>query len=262
MSKVRKIDFSPDEFLAAVSGELSMAEVGLYWMICSLIYSRRGPIENDLKWLRAKFRQGSDQHHLERCLNRLIETGRVSLAQGKLEVSRALAELERAVSRMEAARERGLSGGRPSNKNNELEKGSGSAAQKLSPSSSPSSSPSKENIEKKDAPADAFAGDPAEASKSGRAKTYTEHPSFAEFYLAYPRKEDRRGASKAFDRLMREGVPVETLMAGVKAYAAEVAGSARRFIKQPETFLNKGAWTNEYTAPPQPPRPPGHWEVG
>ncbi len=258
MTKVRKIDFSPDEFLAAVSGELSMAEVGLYWMICSLIYSRRGPIENDLKWLRAKFRQGSDQHHLERCLQRLIETGRVRLAGGKLEVSRALAELERAVSRMEAARERGLSGGRPSNKNKDLEKGSGSGAQNLSPSPSPSSPPSKENIEKKAAPADAVAG----PTNARGGKPYTEHPSFPEFYLAYPKKEDRRKASKAFDRLMRERIPVETLMAGVKAYAAAVVGEPLRFVQKPHNWLEAGGWGNKPDAGKPAPRPKDYWEVG
>jgi uncharacterized protein YdaU (DUF1376 family) len=109
-----------------------------------------------------------------------------------------------------------------------------------------------EEKEKKEggaAPADAVAGEPAKASSSRPGRDYTEHPNFAEFYLAYPRKRDRLAASKAFDRVMRRGVPIETLLASVRAYAAEVVGSEPKFIQHPATFLNAGGWMNEYTAP-------------
>lgn len=111
-TKVHKIDLSADEFLAAVSGEMSMAELGLYFMINLLQYSRGERIKKDLPWLRSKFRAGTDQQHLERCLNRLVSSGRVKGDGEELWVSRAEAELERARSRMRAARKHGRSGGR------------------------------------------------------------------------------------------------------------------------------------------------------
>jgi hypothetical protein len=36
--KIRRVFFSADEFLAGIVG-MTPAEVGIYWTICSLIYS-------------------------------------------------------------------------------------------------------------------------------------------------------------------------------------------------------------------------------
>jgi len=157
--KVHKIDLSADEFLAAVSGEMSMAELGLYFMVNLLQYSRGERIKKDLQWLRAKFRSGSDQHHLEKCLNALISGGRIKEADGQIWVSRAEAELKRARSRMSAARKNGRSGGRPPGKRQVSEPGAqtgneqkqedkkpealsaSNPPEKLSPSLPPSPSP-------------------------------------------------------------------------------------------------------------------------
>ena len=46
MSKIRRIDFSPDEWLAGTR-ELTLEERGAYWDVCALIYSRGGPIADD-----------------------------------------------------------------------------------------------------------------------------------------------------------------------------------------------------------------------
>jgi uncharacterized protein YdaU (DUF1376 family) len=46
MSKVRRVDFSPDEWIAGTR-ELTMEERGAYWDVCALIYSRGGPIPDD-----------------------------------------------------------------------------------------------------------------------------------------------------------------------------------------------------------------------
>src|SRR5690242_7600440 len=48
--KVRRIDFSPDEFLSGVH-DLTLEQIGAYWMVCSLIYSRSERIPNDDHWI-------------------------------------------------------------------------------------------------------------------------------------------------------------------------------------------------------------------
>lgn len=50
MSKIRRVDFSPDEWLAGTRN-LEPDERGLYWDCCALIYSRGGPIADDERWL-------------------------------------------------------------------------------------------------------------------------------------------------------------------------------------------------------------------
>lgn len=45
--KVRRIDFSPDEFIAGVRDLRSLELVGAYWLICALIYSKGGPVDDD-----------------------------------------------------------------------------------------------------------------------------------------------------------------------------------------------------------------------
>lgn len=48
--KVRRIDFSPDEWLAATV-RLTVIEKGCYWTVCALIYSKGGPIDDDPAWI-------------------------------------------------------------------------------------------------------------------------------------------------------------------------------------------------------------------
>lgn len=72
---------------------------------------------------------------------------------------------------------------------------------------------------------------------------------FAEFWAVYPRKADRRTAAKAFERVIRDGrATLSTLLQGVANYVEHitVAGTEKRFIKHPTTFLNADAWANEY----------------
>lgn len=68
--------------------------------------------------------------------------------------------------------------------------------------------------------------------------------SFEDFWKVYPRKDDRIGAVKAWDRAIARVSP-ETIIAGAAAYAASRVGQDRKFTKQPETWLNKGSWENE-----------------
>lgn len=135
--RIHRVDYSADEFLAGVVGELSAAEVGVYWMICSLIYSRRRAIPDDVRGLTAKFR-GTDPRTIRAALERLVALGKVTRDEGELRVNRCLDELEMASNRIRTASENGSKGGRPSKDSNDLTKPGGFPFglqdEKLSPS--------------------------------------------------------------------------------------------------------------------------------
>jgi uncharacterized protein YdaU (DUF1376 family) len=130
--KARRIDFYPDEYIAGVTGTLTTEEQGVYWLVCSLIYSHGGPIDNDPKWLSRMFAQTLSSR-IKRVLDALLEKGKLSLENGKLSQSRAKAELKSAQSRIEANRKSGQLGGRPrgshSNEINGVAKPNGSGDQ-------------------------------------------------------------------------------------------------------------------------------------
>lgn len=109
--KVRRIDFSPDEFLAGTV-ELSDAECGLYWRLCSLIYSRgRAVSRHELRAI-----THSHGNTFNALLGRLIGSGKVIAKGADLVVKRCANELEKAQKRVGNARENGKKGGRPSAK--------------------------------------------------------------------------------------------------------------------------------------------------
>lgn len=136
--KVRHIDLHPDEFLAAVAGEMSPAELGVYWMVCLLHYSRGETIDADSAWLRGKFRTGKGNNVVAEVLARLIESGRVFQDGSKIGVRRCQEEIDIALRRIEEASKRGKTGGRPPKENNGLEKGSAFIDEKLTTNHQPS----------------------------------------------------------------------------------------------------------------------------
>lgn len=110
MSKVRHIKYHPDEFLMGVAG-MPPEQIGLYWLICSVIYSRGGPIPDDdaenARILRLDVRQ------YKRIKAALIERGKIRQEAGCLTNSRCEAELVKAHKRIEDAQAAGAQGGRP-----------------------------------------------------------------------------------------------------------------------------------------------------
>jgi uncharacterized protein YdaU (DUF1376 family) len=92
--KIRRIDFSPDEWLAGTIG-LSNAERGLYITACALIYSHGGPIpEVELR------RSCRDHGHSYKCqLSRLISLGKLISNDGQIDNKRCSNELQKAFKR-------------------------------------------------------------------------------------------------------------------------------------------------------------------
>ncbi|KQQ70902.1 hypothetical protein ASF70_18820 [Rhizobium sp. Leaf321] len=63
------------------------------------------------------------------------------------------------------------------------------------------------------------------------------------FWPAYPRKVEKKDALKAFQKA-RTAASLETIMDGLRAFAAEVAGKEPQFIRHAAKFLNGESWNN------------------
>ena len=110
--KIRRVDFRPDEYLSGVT-PLTAEEQGVYWGICSLIYSRGGPIDDDLSWLCQHF-HGMHWRTLARILDALaVKHGKITREDRKIACGRCIEELDRARSRVVQAQQNGALGGRP-----------------------------------------------------------------------------------------------------------------------------------------------------
>ena len=81
--KVRRIDFSPDEWLAGTT-KLTLVEKGCYWTVCCLIYSKGGPVDDDPVWLARNM--GCDVRTWKAVRERLLELGKLQLIPARPEV--------------------------------------------------------------------------------------------------------------------------------------------------------------------------------
>jgi uncharacterized protein YdaU (DUF1376 family) len=73
---------------------------------------------------------------------------------------------------------------------------------------------------------------------------------FADFWKAYPRREGKIAAEKAFDKAAKIA-PVGDIMAGVSRAAChwQQTDRDREFIPLPATWLNQGRWCDEFEPP-------------
>lgn len=153
MSKVRRVDYYPDEFLSGTMTVLTEGEMGVYWLICTRVYSTGKPIPNDAGAIARMF-EGGHHRRIRAIIDSLIRKGKVvecgpnnplidpPIEGGYLTVSRCHKELDRAGIRIEKATDNGRKGGRPSKEINDIEKpagfGVGSHDEKLTINHQPS----------------------------------------------------------------------------------------------------------------------------
>lgn len=148
--KARHVDFYFDEYIAGVAGSLNAEEQGAYWMVCSLIMSEGGPIENDPR--RLAMLCCVRPADIKRLIEKLIGKGKIRVqSDGKLCQNRAQSEVEKSLNRIQSASERGSKGGRPNRKaeeNQQPDKATGSFPQNLTTNHQPPTS----NLEVKEEP--------------------------------------------------------------------------------------------------------------
>lgn len=82
---------------------------------------------------------------------------------------------------------------------------------------------------------------------------------FIQWYMVYPKKEDKGHAKKAF-KAARKKASLETLIDGAQRYAADKKDEPRKFLANPATWLNGERWEDE--APTQQAVVNGPWSKG
>lgn len=85
---------------------------------------------------------------------------------------------------------------------------------------------------------------PDENHEEGKGKEGKENISFENFWSAFPRREAKGAAEKAFNSAS-ETTPPETLVAGARAYASKRSGEDKKFTKLPATWLNQQCWLDD-----------------
>jgi hypothetical protein len=100
------------------------------------------------------------------------------------------------------------------------------------------------------------------ASRKRSAKTeLPEHPLFAEFWKAYPRREGKGTARKAFSQAVDNGATPEVIASAAARFARHCirVKTERGYMPHPTTWLNQERWEDEYDADPgtegAPPKP-------
>lgn len=284
-SKIRKIDFYPDEFVAGVAAKLDPVEAGVYWMVCSLIYSHGGPIDDDPKWLAGLFRQ-TNPRTVRAALERLIAAGKIQRIGAELMVNRCRIELERTSKRIRTASENGAKGGRPTKRfeeNQGVAKPNPFSDKKLT-KQLPTSNHQPEYINgASDGDSDDELGfdvpggvNSADAEETPPAGTHTRtreadgpaYPSdFERAWEAYPKRDGsnpKSEALKAWRARRREGRSADELAEGAERYArwcdatgktgTETVMQARRFFGPADPPHFSLAWdVPGSTGPPQGP---------
>ncbi len=94
-------------------------------------------------------------------------------------------------------------------------------------------------------------------SPSDRAKEI--NALFSEFWQLYPRKVAKKAAQKSYEKLMKQGVDAESILAGVRDMLAWIGrnGKEIQFVPYPSTWLNQERW-NDVLVDDVPAKPP--WE--
>ena len=98
--KVRRIDYYPDEFLVGVAG-LTASDIGIYWVVCTLMYSAGGDIdERDERIRRIVKCRGAN---LQDSIDRLVALAKLSRDVHQLSSKRVRSVLQASAKRIQDA---------------------------------------------------------------------------------------------------------------------------------------------------------------
>ena len=205
-----------------------------YHVICQLIYLNEGPIALNEHGIAGRCKQSIRTFRAS--LKVLLELGKLTLSDGRLANSRAEKELENVAENRVNAAKGGQKSAKVRNapdnplKNNSSDQASLPDDRSLREKTRPEKK-REENIE-----------------PALRADDWPE--DFGDlFWQAYPRKTEKLAAMKKLASIRKSGiVTFADLMAGVKRYAAAMAGAEMQFVKGPAAWLNAGRWSDEASA--------------
>ena len=158
MDRLFRIDFYPQDWIIDTS-RLTPEERGIYIQIIALIYSNRGPIENDPAWIAGV--SCCSVRMVKSVISKLLEKGFVQLSGGKITQKRAENELKIKRKHLENSAKGGRTSSEHGSKtprkqceiNDECKENNKLASSEAGvslPSPSPSPSPSPKDIEEKE----------------------------------------------------------------------------------------------------------------
>jgi hypothetical protein len=152
MTKVRRIDFYPDEWLAGTA-RLKPMQVAVYITACAMIYSHGEAVERE----DLRLTVGCPGRAFEDALAHLLKLGKLVEEGTRIDSKRCATELQKSRERIAKAAQDGRKGGRPRKNPNGLEKGSGFFHEKPTNNHQPSeeSGSSTESLEPREESANA-----------------------------------------------------------------------------------------------------------
>lgn len=87
----------------------------------------------------------------------------------------------------------------------------------------------------------------------------TDDPEFVRFWQAYPRRQGKGLARKAFAKVVKSGIDPEVLITAAQRYADSRRNEEMQFTAYPATWLNGERWDDEAPPDPRPVNPNYHW---
>jgi uncharacterized protein YdaU (DUF1376 family) len=98
--------------------------------------------------------------------------------------------------------------------------------------------------------ANVSAGAPADGQPSqSQSQSQEKYIPFEDFWSAYPKRQARGAAVKAWGKALAKAAP-EILIAAASGYAARRAGQDAQFTKLPATWLTQECWLDDAPLPP------------
>lgn len=224
MSKDRipYFDFYPSDFMHGVRG-LSAQEVGVYTMMLCRIYEENGPVEYHI--MRLATYCGMRESTFVKTVEKLIELGKLDLIDGMISNHRAEAEISSRAHKLKINSKAGKASAEKRQQNQRL-----------------NSTDVQQAFNHTDTDTDTD-------NTSSLRSDVTIKPDFEsefeqQFWPAYPRRVGKGQALKAF-RAARKQNDLETIMAGIRRYAASRQGENPEFTKHASTWLNGQCWLDE-----------------
>lgn len=226
------------DFLNGIA-DLEPNQIAVYSVVLNLIYDGEGPTTDNAD--RIARRCNMRPTTCKKAIDELVQMGKLIRRDGCLSNSRCEKEIKSrqnlAQKSAESARSRWANRPEKPNENND-----GSMRPHMPEECDPDAYQKPEARYKKETPPNPLKGE------------------FDEFYQAYPRREDRKAAERAY-RTARKSATHAQIMAGLAGYVAEKRGAERQFIKLPATWLNAAAWENTPPAEPKPEFSDELWET-
>lgn len=221
MTKVRKVDWWPDDWIAGTL-LLNHEQRGVYDTLINLIYSNGGPVKASKEWPRAF---GCDRERLWQILTELVDLEKITKKYNVFSNERCENEIEKTVYRIENARENGKTGGRGKRKNKDLQEPNPLADEKLT-----------ENLALTTTTT-TITNDSSNEESTREARV----SDFEQWWSMYPHKVGKGDARKAFLVAITK-TSLITLIDGVKRYEAN--RPTDRPWCNPGTWLRQERWND------------------